>query len=320
MFAAAAICSLAILVKLPAIIIGIPFIYMSWKVYGARLFLQSKLWVFFALSLILPVAWYVYIYDVATSNYPYHMFGSGGIGMAGWDWYLGIWRRTVVDGLTPIVSVIAAFGIAIRSRKKFGRMFHWWLVAIVIFIVFAAQGNGRHPWYQLPMVPVAAAFAGQACSFGFRKIKGLVGNDIILGIIPVVFFVILGYLSYSYLKPWYIPWGRPLMEAGIELERTTPLDALVMIADDGDPTGIYYSKRKGWHFPQGAVLPWEPYPVNDKEAISEVERRRAQGASYLVFTKYTQWWLDYYVDFRKYLDAHYQRVNSTDHYVIFTLK
>ena len=35
---------------------------------------------------------------------------------------------------------------------------------MVLFVIVVGYGN-RHRWYQLPLVPIAATFAGAACAF-----------------------------------------------------------------------------------------------------------------------------------------------------------
>jgi hypothetical protein len=102
---------------------------------------------------------------------------------------------------------------------------------------------------------------------------------------------------------------------GRELDRSTPPDALVIIADYGDPRVIYYSKRKGWHFLQDGLLKRNPH--NTQEAITVLEKLRGEGASYLDFTQHTFWWFQYYQGFRGYLEARYRRVRETTEYVIF---
>jgi hypothetical protein len=63
--------SLAILVKLPAVIIGLPLLYMAWKKYGARCVVRRELWAFTALSLFLPLVWYVHAYYLSVRHFPY---------------------------------------------------------------------------------------------------------------------------------------------------------------------------------------------------------------------------------------------------------
>jgi hypothetical protein len=129
----------------------------------------------------------------------------------------------------------------------------------------------------------------------------------------------LAFLSYVYVQPLYQSWGIPSLNAGIELDRIARPDALVIAADDGNPTTMYYSKRKGWHFPQGSVLRL-PWPADSQHAINELETLRAEGGSYLVLTKSTFYLLSgKYIDFQKHLDSQYRRVRDTDEYIIFDL-
>ena len=44
---------------------------------------------------------------------------------------------------------------------------------MIVFIIIVGYGN-RHRWYQLPLVPIAAAFAGAGCAFVGSKISSRV--------------------------------------------------------------------------------------------------------------------------------------------------
>src|SRR5262245_9918973 len=105
-------------------------------------------------------------------------------------------------------------------------------------------------------------------------------------------------------------------QTGIALNRLTPPEALLLIADDGDPTALYYSQRHGWHF-----LPiFGDEPVDDQQAIGELERLRTEGASYLAFTTNTFWCLQEYPAFREHLEAHERRVREAEAYIIVESK
>jgi 4-amino-4-deoxy-L-arabinose transferase-like glycosyltransferase len=140
--------SLAILVKLLAMIIGLPLIYMAWQQYGAKILLKRELWAFVALSLMFPLAWYYHAYLISASYYPHHMFGSGGIGIESLAEYGRILRQVATFSLTPLLSAGMLIGIFLPSATKFGRVFHWWLLAIFLFVFSAAAGH-LHPWYFL---------------------------------------------------------------------------------------------------------------------------------------------------------------------------
>ncbi len=310
--------SLAILVKLPAIVIGVPLLYMAWEKYGAGLVFRRELWAFAVLSLILPLAWYSHAYLISISTPPYFFFGAAGLKLVSLDRYLNILHVTATSSLTPIVSAAMLGGIILPSGGRFARVFYWWLLAIILFVLIAGLGN-RHQWYQLPIVPVAAAFAGLACDFVLRRFLKPTGSKLALVSASVTFFIALAYLSYIYIRPLYTPWSIPSLNAGIELNRIAPPDALVLAADDGDAATLYYSRRKGWHFPQGRnlLLPW---PADGQQAINQLEELRAEGGSYLILTKPSFYLLSgQYRDFRKHLDSQYRRGRDTDEYIIFDL-
>ena len=132
-----------------------------------------------------------------------------------------------------------------------------------------------------------------------------------------LFYAALASLSYRALTPLYDPQPQrmPAWQLGRALHQLTPVNALVIVADDGDPTALYYSRRKGWHFLQDGMF--KGYPVDSHQAIGYLEQWRQAGASYLGFTRYAFWWFDYYDGFQAYLDARYRRVRETTDYLIF---
>jgi 4-amino-4-deoxy-L-arabinose transferase-like glycosyltransferase len=314
-FAGSLTIAFAILTKLPAVIIGFPILCMAWSKHGHQVYRQRKLWVFAAIALALPAAWYLHACLVAR-DYPPHQFAGGdGLTIMDFEYYAFIVRRLFTSSLTPIVAVAMLIGLVLSWIRNASRLFHWWLLALLVFIFVAGLGN-RHPWYQLPAVPIAAAASGFALDLALTKLRNLVKCPSFETAATAAFFLALVTTSYFYLRPLYDPWAIPLQSAGHEIDRLAPADALVIFVLDGDSSGIYYSKHKGWHAFDANV--WGA-PLDSAEAITGVERLRKNGASYIVFTQYTAWWLDYYEDFGKYLDSRYRRVRATDDYVIYDL-
>lgn len=87
------------------------------------------------------------------------------------------------------------------------------------------------------------------------------------------------------------------------------------------------SVLRGNMIPERRVLPFLEHdgqywgaPVDDVEAISELERMRAQGPRYLLFTWPTFWWLEYYSAFHDYLRSHYACVLNNERLVAFDLR
>jgi hypothetical protein len=149
---------------------------------------------------------------------------------------------------------------------------------MVLFIIVVGYGH-RHPWYQLPLVPIAAAFAGAACAFVRSKISARV-VVMTLSILLASSFAIIAYL---YLRPLYESSAAQLRDAGLELRKTTAPDSLIIAADTGDPTIFYYAERKGWHFLEEDGI-YNGNPGDSQQAIADLERLRHRGATHLVFT------------------------------------
>src|SRR5437773_5462993 len=267
-FAAAIAISLSILIKVTSIVIFAPLMYVLVAAvcdrrrkkerrfpkppgrsgdrpslnFGAHR-APLQLIAFAAIALLPSAIWYWHAYQIAERFYPHHFFGAGGVRIEGLQWYSNIARQTAISSLTPVLAIMALMGLFVAPRGKYGRLFDWWLAAMVLFVVVLGYGN-RHRWYQLPLVPIAAAFAGAACTFFGSNISSR-RAAIALSILLAGSFAIL---SYMYVRPLYESSAAQLRDAGLELNNITPSDALIVAADMGDPTIFYYSQRKGWHF------------------------------------------------------------------------
>ena len=184
---------------------------------------------------------------------------------------------------------------------------------MIVFIIVVGYGN-RHRWYQLPLVPIAAAFAGAACAFVVSKISSRV-IAVTLSILLVSSFTIL---AFWYVQPFYQSSAAQLRDAGLELKKVTPPDALIVAADMGDPTIFYYAERKGWHFLEQNAI-YNGNPDDSEQAIENLERLRRRGATHFVFTRNTFWWLQSYPEFVGHLSKHATLIEATPEFRIYKL-
>ena len=307
LFLAAIAISLSILIKITSAIIFAPLAYLTVAGIadpGRReiKLLRSRdhrsrlqLLLFAAITLLPSAAWYWHAHQIAQRFYPHHFFGAGGVRIESLGWYWDIARQTATSSLTPVLVVMALMGLFVGPRGRYGRLFDWWLAAMVLFVVALGYGN-RHRWYQLPLVPVAAAFAGAACAFFASKIASR-PVAIILSLLLTGSFAILSYVN---LRPLYESSAAQLRDTGLELDKITASDALIVAADMGDPTIFYYSERKGWHFLEKDGI-YAGVPSDGQDAIVDLEKLRRRGATHVVFTTNTFWWLDYYPEFAQHL-------------------
>jgi len=331
---AAIVISLCILIKATSIIVAVPLLYLAVagigdpgrreiklvRIRDRRSRLQLLL--FAALAVLPSVAWYWHAYQIAQRFYPYHLFGAGGIRIENFSWYWAIARETMISSLTPVLAIIALVGLFVaprlrctagRLRSKYSALFHWWLVAMVLFVIIAGYGN-RHRWYQLPFVPITAALAGAACAFLGSKISSRV-VAITLSILVASSF---GILSFLCVRPLYESSAAQLRDAGLELDKITAPDALIVAADTGDPTIFYYARRKGWHFLEKDGI-YAGNPSDNQEAITNLEELRRRGATHVALTTNTFWWLDYYPEFAQHLSDSAVLIEMTPEFKIYKL-
>jgi hypothetical protein len=219
----------------------------------------------------------------------------------------------VFSSLSLTLFVLAIFGAVIAQRGKYTRVFHWWLAAMLLFVVLAGYGN-RHQWYQLPLVPIAAVFAACGCVW-FATRTQFPRQLLALGAVLVVASFAVS--SFFCVQPFYRPAAASLRDLGIELNEATTANALIVAATDGDPTVFYYAHRKGWHFLGDGV--YDGNPLDSAQIIANLEKLRGRGATHLVFYPGTQWWLDYYKEFAEHLATNATLVERTPEFTIYKL-
>jgi 4-amino-4-deoxy-L-arabinose transferase-like glycosyltransferase len=320
LLAAATAISLCLLIKITNIVVFAPLVYLAVaavsdrRLNGAQRAPPQWLALFAAIAVLPSVGWYWHAHQVAQQFYPYHFFGAGGIHIENVSWYWHIARETAITSLTPILSLLAFIGLFVprAGDRKYSRLFDWWLIAMVLFIIVVGYGN-RHRWYQLPLAPIAAAFGGATCAFIRSKLSSRVVATV-LSLLLVSAFTISAFWC---VRPFY--WSSAqLRDTGLELNKVTAPDALIVAADMGDPTIFYYAQRKGWHFLEKDAV-YNGNPDDSEQAIENLEALRRRGATHFVFTKNTFWWLQSYAEFGRHLAQHATLIEATPEFRIYEL-
>jgi len=338
-FAAAIAISLSILIKVTSIVIAAPLAYvlvaavcdrrrnkerrfpkppgrsgdrpsLNFRAHRAPL---QWLALFLAIAIVPSAAWYWHAYQIAERFYPHHFFGAGGVRIESFSWYWNIARQTATSSLTPVLCIMALIGLFVAPRSRYSRLFHWWLAAMILFFVVVGYGN-RHRWYQLPLVPIAAAFGGAACAFLGSKMS----SRLLAMTLSILLASSFALLSYLYVRPLYESSAAQLRDAGLELNKMTAPGALIVAADMGDPTIFYYGQRKGWNFLEKEGI-YAGTPSDSQEIILHLEQLRRRGATHFVFTTNTLWWLAYYSEFAQYLAQHATLIKATPEFRIYKL-
>jgi 4-amino-4-deoxy-L-arabinose transferase-like glycosyltransferase len=319
-YLAAIAISLSILIKVTSIVIVAPILAIlvgrlcqTPGVSQKRPTIYRAVVIFVAIAVLPSAIWYWHAYQIAERFYPHHFFGAGGIRLESLSWYWAIARETATSSLTPVPAVMALVGLFVAPRGKFGCLFDWWLAAMVLFVVAVGYGN-RHPWYQLPFVPITAAFAGAACAFLGSRISSRVA------LVTLSIFLAGSFagLACLYVQPLYESSAAQHRNAGLELSKITTSNALIVAVDGGNPAIFYYARRKGWHFLEQSGI-YGGNPENSQQAIRDLERLRRQGATHLVFVTNTSWWLTSYPEFANYVANASTLIETTPEFKIYKL-
>jgi 4-amino-4-deoxy-L-arabinose transferase-like glycosyltransferase len=307
--------SLAILIKAPTAILGAPLLFLCLsaptsapRLKAAAWLRDARLWLFATIALAPAGLWYWHAARLATAFYPHHMFGAGGFEVRDLQWYARIAKLTASSSLTLSLTAFAIVGAFVQMPRRGRWFFAWWTVAMVAFVILAGYGN-RHPWYQLPFVPIAAACAGAGCARLRPRLP-----RIVIGAIVALFLSNAALVTPKFFEPA----AAQLRDLGLQLRAITPAHALIVAADDGDPTIFYYAERKGWHFLENHGV-FYGNPLDDAQLIAGLEQLRRRGATHLVFPFATRWWLDYYRTFAGHLARTSSVVQSNERSAIFEL-
>jgi hypothetical protein len=137
-------------------------------------------------------------------------------------------------------------------------------------------------------------------------------------------------IARTQLKRMEWTWAQGSFRIGTALERVSREGDLVVTVGHyvGDPTSIYYSRRRGWSFPPalGAKEDWIIFGPDDQRAIRMFELLRFQSADWLAIDKGSidnapkprVFWFHY-----PHLIEHSYRtcelVEDTDSYLIFRI-
>ncbi len=315
LFLASVIAAWGFSTKLPGLIVGIPMLYTIFTILGYRRRLQPKKLVTLSIAalvtLALVIAYYLWARHISLTYPPYHIAASGNWV---WDAGLGQWlsHKYFLLDLTRIfqgwlwtspVIALVLLGLLfppprnerdleympdqplVELLPKAPWLFHWWLLAGLIFYIIGAQELIHNPWNFHVINPAAAAIAGHALVALASLIARFVNSyaPIALIFVFLLSMFVSGQKGLSYM---YYPYADAGYKMGLALrQKTQPSDLVVTIADAiGEPIAIYYSQRRGWIFPPAGIKePWNQLPGNDSKSIQLFEKLRAEGATWFGF-------------------------------------
>jgi len=297
LFALAALFStMAFLVKIPTLYMGLPLLFLAYDAFEKRVFARWELWAFAILVLVPPMLWYVHAHRLFEqthltfgiwNRYGYSKFGSLFMRVDP-KFYATLAERIFGIILTPIGGVLFLVGLVLPVRSRRERLPHAWVLAIAIYTLIAAEGNRALDYYQMPLVPPAVILMARVLSriqtedmVERTSLRKVLSTRASLGVL----FLLIAFLSYTFAHesfkghPYYAYFTGEY-DIGKQVDRSIGRHDLIVTIDldenrrapyrSQNPALLYYSHRKGWQ-----ITPEEASP-------ERIEALRAQGAKTLV--------------------------------------
>jgi 4-amino-4-deoxy-L-arabinose transferase-like glycosyltransferase len=300
--------ALAILVKLPAILILAPIAAAAAQARGRTMLADRRLGLAVGVALLAAAAWYIHAYFIfretgltfgiiahPARTYPpvispgpwpdvFSKWSSVSL-LTDIEFYRQLLHRLVRLHLTPIGLAVALVGL-LTWRGKWSMVPGGWLIAVVAFILVAGEGNIAHDYYQLPLVVIGAMYFGAVAAPLFDRdwIRVRIGagwwapvavGGIVLAMALLMFFesgVIRTHFRAGRLD-------TDMLRAGQAVDRAVgnPKALLVVVDDYGvtSPVLLYLANRRGWSFGPRDLTP------------STLEWLRRFGADYFVTTDWS---------------------------------
>lgn len=114
-------------------------------------------------------------------------------------------------------------------------------------------------------------------------------------------------------------WVCRFMDSVDEIKEIVPKnESFILVDQEQLATRGEISGRKVIPFPERNGQYWGQ-PDTDATAITEIEREREKGATFMIFAWPAFWWLDYYSGMHNYLTSTYKCIFRNERLIVFNL-
>jgi predicted membrane-bound dolichyl-phosphate-mannose-protein mannosyltransferase len=269
---------LAILVKLPGVLVLAPIACALWKSRGRSALRDRRLLVALTVPCLAAAAWYAYAYSIyldtgltfgvigTTKTYPLDVGpGPWPTAFSKWssvalltsaDFYRTLFARVYFVHLTPPGFAMAVIGLLAWRTVSWRRVADSWLLAMLAFIAVAGEGHMGHDYYQLPLVPICALYFAAVAwpAFDAGWIARTVGPGVLsrivtgaaIGGVGLVCFLQSGVIE-RHFRPANL--DERLWLAAQAIDGPADNSGLMVVVDDygvNSPMLLYFAHARGW--------------------------------------------------------------------------
>ncbi|MEZ4821653.1 MAG: glycosyltransferase family 39 protein [Ignavibacteria bacterium] len=277
--------SLAALVKLPSLYLGLPLLFLSVNKFGKSFLTNWKIWLYVVLTFLPVILWYYHAHQLYLQTgltFSIWNFGEDKWGMIDplltFKFYNDIFFKSIAERhLTYAAFILFIWGLFIKRKSSKEKLFDWWLIGIIIFIFIAPQAHLAQEYYQLPFTISASVFVAKVFEKYFNQpsIKeSFKENRLVISFISLSLMVLI-LLSFLRVNNFMKSenYDATIFKFSNDIKLKVNKDDLIIYPSDGNPTLLYLSNRKGWI-------------LNPVELTSEqISEKKDQGAKYIVSEK-----------------------------------
>jgi len=278
----------------------VPLIYLTINKYGIskndikNIFSNKKIlinFITFSLIALMPfVLWRIW-----ESRFPEGipfftwMFNGDGIRFrpAFWRWIFDDRLGRLILGGWGLVLFI--FGV-LKPKSYFIKYF---IFGMLLYVSIVATANVRHDYYQIVTIPAISLVVASGTLFLWNNLIFNKYFSRTLVVFSIAMMLMVGWIG---IRDDYNINHPEIIEAGHEVDKITPKDALVVASYDGDTAFLYQTNRWGW-------------PSIDT-SIDDIIK---EGASYYVSVNLGS-------SETKMIESRFATIEKTDKYIIINLR
>lgn len=304
LFFSAAFTALAISQKTPAIFIGLAMLMTVIYKYKARIFKMWELYIFTLISLIPP-----FLYFYLSKNIAEFKFVDGIAKKHILPKFLSaiftnnaiiFFKENLPSSFTFCAIILSIIGLFLLDWKKESAIGFWFIAMIIEVITIVAVI--RLNYYLIFLSPLIALFGSKALYY--------IANQKFGSILISIIIILIGYSSYTAVKPYYAEL-RDVLEQSEIVKQHTEKDDLIVVGTLG-PALLNACERKGW---RANIKYYDHIP---KEPVAEINYFINNGAKFFIPLKGNIY--DDDGSYIKYLESNFEKLETQEGYPIYKLR
>ncbi len=250
--------TLAVLLKIPTLYIGLPLLFIASTYRGGlpAALRSIWLWIFAAALVGVTALWYSHAYSLFLQTGNTFGIWTGSTNKWGaYDslltlkFYNDILFKSIAERhLTWPGMLLFIGGLFVRRDSRREWFAEWWLLAVIVYFLIVNKGNQVHEYYQLPFIPPAAMIIGRMLE-ALRSNLSLLAGGMRRTMQGFAIFLIAALLLLSGMRYSMLLKGEndnTIIAFAEQARQIIPADAMVLDIGDGNPVMLYLLHRKGW--------------------------------------------------------------------------